>query len=193
MRRSALLVLTAAALLGGCSNPFSSKSAPPPVCPSATVLEEANRITVYRPGPGRDISDIAYEARLIGIDGDCSYEILNKSKVAAEQTYRAVTMNLRARIRVTPGPAMTGFKVPVTYFVGIPEFYPKPEGRSEFTREVETSAARTQVEITDANIEIRVPLNAQRRGESVSIFMGFVLTEEQLRENRTRATGRLDR
>jgi hypothetical protein len=180
-------------LIGGCSNPFSSKSAPPPVCPTASVLDEANRITVYRPGAGRDISDIVYEARLLGIDGDCKYDILQKSKNPAEQTYSAVTANLRAKIRVTPGPAMTGFKVPVTYFVAIPAFYPNPEGRSEFTREVETSAARTQVDVTDANIEIRIPLNAERRGESVAIYMGFVLTEEQLRENRTRTVGRIER
>ena len=194
--RARFLIVAAAGIvaLTGCSDTgfFGSKIAPPG-CPTTSILEDANRITVYRPGPGRDIADIVYEARLLGVEGDCSYEMDKKGETAAETTYKAVTMNLRPRFVVTPGPAMSGFTIPVHYFVAIPDFYPHPEGRAEFSRTVETSPARTQVDVTDANIEISVPLNGKRRGESIGIFLGFVLTEEQLRENRSRSSGRLFR
>jgi len=180
--------------LAGCSDTgfFGSKIIPPS-CPTATILEDANRITVYRPGTGRDIADIVYEARLLGVEGDCSYEIDKKGRTTTETTYKAVKMNMRPRFVVTPGPALTGFSMPVEYFVAMPEFYPKPEGRAEFSRSVETSPARTQVDVTDANIEISVPLNEKRRGEAIGVFIGFVLTDEQLRENRSRSSGRLFR
>jgi len=185
------LVLLAGILLAGCS--ALSKKEPGPACPTASVLEDANRITVYRPGPGRDIADIVYEARLISVEGDCSYQIDENAKSDAGPVYKSVSVNLRPRFIVTPGPAMSGYTATVNYFVAIPEFYPHPEGRSEFTAEVETSAARTQVDVTDSNIEISIPLNEKRRGDSVGIFVGFVLTDEQLRENRTRTSNRLFR
>lgn len=183
------LVLAIAAALGGCS--MFASSAPPPACPKAYALKDANHITVYRPGPGRDITDIAYEAWVLGVEGDCSYAILKKSKKAAEQTYSSVTMSLRPRFRVTPGPAMTSYRAQLDYFTAIPAFYPKPEGRAEFSREVELPANRTQLDVTEANIDILIPLNAQRRGETQEVFVGFNLTEDQLRENRQWPNGRL--
>jgi hypothetical protein len=180
--------------LTGCSDTgfFGSKIVPPS-CPTVSILEDANRITVYRPGPGRDIADIVYEARLLGVEGDCAYEIDKKGKTTVETTYKSVTMSMRPRFIVTPGPALTGFSIPVHYFVAMPEFYPNPEGRADFSRNVETSSTRTQVDVRDVNIEIRVPLNEKRRGESIGVFIGFVLTDEQLRENRSRSSGRLFR
>jgi len=192
--RFLIIAALAIAALAGCSDTgiFGSKIVAPN-CPTATILEDANRITVYRAGPGRDIADIVYEARLLGVEGDCSYEIDKKGKTTVETTYKAVMLTLRPRFIVTPGPALEGYKIPIDYFVAIPQFYPNPEGRADFSRIVETSPARTQVDVTDASIEIRVPLNENRRGESVGVFLGFVLTDEQLRENRSRASGRLFR
>ena len=192
--RFLIIAAVAAAALGGCSDTgfFGSKIIPPS-CPTAAILEDANRITVYREGPGRDIADIVYEARLMGVEGDCAYEIDKKGKTTAETTYKAVKLGLRPRFVVTPGPALSGFKIPVSYFVAMPDFYPNPEGRADFSRTVETSSTRTQIDVTDTNIEIRIPLNEKRRGDSVSIFVGFVLTDEQLRENRSRTSGRLFR
>ena len=192
--RFLLIAAVGLSALTGCSDTgiFGSKIVPPN-CPTVSILEDANRITVYRPGPGRDIADIVYEARLLGVEGDCAYEIDKKAKTTVETTYKAVTMMMRPRFIVTPGPALTGFSIPIHYFVAMPEFYPNPEGRADFSRNVETSSTRTQVDVTDANIEIRVPLNEKRRGESIGVFVGFVLTEDQLRENRSRASGRLFR
>ncbi len=184
------LLLAIAVALGGCGGLFSSAS-PLPACPMAYALKDANHITVYRPGPGRDITDIAYEAWILGVDGDCSYVIKTKSKKPNEQTYSSVTTTLRPRLRVTPGPAMTSYRAQLNYFTAIPSFYPKPEGRAEFSRDVELPANRTQLDVTEANIEITIPLGDQRRGEKQEVFVGFILTEDQLRENRQWPGGRL--
>jgi hypothetical protein len=189
-----LILAAGVALLAGCSDTglFGSKIVPPS-CPTISILEDANRVTVYRDGTGRDIADIMFEARLLGVEGDCSYEIDTKGKTATETTYKAVNVTLRPRFIVTPGPALSGFKMKVDYFVAMPQFYPSPEGRAEFSRTVETSPARTQVDVTDADVEIRIPLNEKRRGDGVTIFLGFTLTDEQLKENRSRSSGRLFR
>ncbi len=185
------LAIALAAVLGGCSSDLLSSSAPLPACPSVSGLKDANRITVYRPGPGRDITDIVYEARILGFDGDCNYTIKNKSKKPELQTYSSVKVNIRPRFRVTPGPAMTNFNVKLDYFTAIPAFYPHPEGRADFSRQVELPATRTQLDVTDADIEITIPLNERRSGPAQAVFVGFVLSEEQLKENRERPTGRL--
>ena len=61
--------------LGGCSAidgmveelPLVGKSAPVPACPKIKVLADAGNLTLYRSGPGRDITDILLEAEIIAI------------------------------------------------------------------------------------------------------------------------------
>ena len=54
-------------------NPFYGPKVVLPACPTVRFLRDADKVTVYRPGSGRDITDILYEAKLEGFVGDCEY------------------------------------------------------------------------------------------------------------------------
>ncbi|MBV8167866.1 MAG: hypothetical protein JO021_13815, partial [Alphaproteobacteria bacterium] len=62
----ALLALGAA--LDGCRQ-RDDVGAPP--CPRVAVLADASHMAVYRDGPGRELTDIRYEADLARISGEC--------------------------------------------------------------------------------------------------------------------------
>lgn len=184
-----LLVAGAAlAALAACSTGLFKKDEGPD-CPNVSIVNDANRLTVYRPGPGRDLTDIAYEVRFTDYAGGCSYN----DKIKEEKTtrYGSVTLNMQPKFLLIPGPAASEPTVSLTYFVEIADFFPRPEARKEFTRTVTMPANRAQLDVTDSQVEINIPLTAKRLGPDVHIYLGLVLSPEQLEENRRFPTGRL--
>lgn len=145
---------------------------------------------MYRPGPGRDLSDIAYEAQIVSFDGACTYIAANKDMEKASK-YHEVTLSLRPRFRITPGPALAERRVTFSYFVAMPDFYPAPEGRADFSRTVDIPATRTPVELVDSEIQLDIPLEEGRSGAQTEVYLGFALTQEQLDQNRRGSGGRL--
>ena len=186
-RRTALVLIAASAgLLGACADKPKAGLG----CPPVSILSDTNRLTIYRAGPGRDLSDIAYEAQLVSFEGDCIYTADNKDMEKASK-YREVTLNLRPRFRVTPGPALAAQRVTLDYFVAMPDFYPNSEGRADFSRAVDIPPTRTPIELVDSEIQLNIPLEEGRTGEQTEVYLGFALTEEQLQQNRRRSGGRL--
>jgi len=178
--------LAGTVLLSGCSSQPKVGLA----CPPVSILTEANRMTVFRPGPGRDLSDIAYEAQITTFEGNCTYLAANKEQEKINK-YQEVTLSLRPRFRVTPGPALTGQRITLNYFVAMPAYYPSPEGRADFARAIDIPPTRTPIEFTDTEIQINIPLGENRAGPSTEVYLGFALTEEQLKQNRGRSGVRL--
>jgi hypothetical protein len=184
----AAAALAAAGFLAGCAAQPKAGL----ICPPVSLLSEANRATVYRPGPGRDLSDIEYEIQLAGFEGNCEYLAANKEDEKISK-YREVNVYVRPRFRVTPGPALAGFRIPVNYFVAMPDFYPSPAGRADFSRTVDIPPSRTPVEFSDSEVAVNLPLDGNRVGGRTNVYLGLVLTEEQFRDNRGRTAGRLAR
>ncbi len=177
-----LAVLTGLGLvLAGCGsaqdiNPWAKKY-PVPACPKIQLLKDTDTITVYRSGPGRDITDIRYEADLKGFAGECEY-------IGEKGVYSAVKVTLKVGVEISRGPAEKSQLVGVSYFVAIPEFYPKPEGRQVFTAKVKFPENRNTMRILDEEVELSIPLNKTRKGPGTKVYIGFPLTPEQLEFNR---------
>jgi len=159
-------------------NPF----APPkvvPACPTVKFLQDADKITVFRNGPGRDITDIVFEADLNGFLGDCEY-------VGEHGNFTEVVVTMRVGFNLARGPAASTRQANLRYFVAVPEFFPAPEGKSLFARTVTFPAGRNNVSFVDDEVEIRIPLSKDRRGPGTQVFIGFELTPDQLNLNRRR-------
>lgn len=168
-------------VLVGCStadtiNPWAKKY-PIPACPKIQLLKDTDTITAYRPGPGRDITDIRYEADLQGFKGECEY-------IGEKGVYSAVNIVLKVGFKVTRGPAEKSRFTDVSYFVAIPEFFPSPAGRNIFTTKVRFPKNRNTMQIIDDEVEISIPLNASRKGPGTKVYIGFQMTPEQLDFNR---------
>ena len=158
-------------------NPFYGSKVVVPACPTVRFLRDADKVTVYRPGPGRDITDILYEAKLEGFVGDCEY-------VGDDGVFREVVLSLRAKFNLARGPADSTRIAELKYFVAIPEFFPAPEGKRQFVRRVKFPIGRNNITINDDFVEIRIPLTKDRKGPGSRVYIGFNLTQDQLNLNR---------
>ncbi|MEE3000733.1 MAG: hypothetical protein VX693_12485 [Pseudomonadota bacterium] len=156
-------------------NPWASY--PVPNCPKVQLLADTNIITAYRSGPGRDITDIMYEAEITGFEGDCKY-------VGKKGTYSQVVLIFKVNFEITKGPAAQNRSLDFGYFIAIPEFFPKPSGKQEFSVTVRFPKNRNTIQITDDEVEIKIPLKKTRKGPGSKIYIGFRLTAEQLERNR---------
>ncbi len=161
--------------LGGCG--LLSGNPPPVPCPKVFLTENTSHLTRFRPGPGRDITDIDYQAEITGYTGSCAYE---KDKLS-------VALNLA--FDVTRGPANRTRRVAFDYFVAIPKVYPAKAGKRVFDVAFAFQPNQSRASFGD-EIEIDVPLHKMEEGPSYEIYVGFQLTPEQLDYNRAHPAAR---
>jgi len=152
--------------LAGCSV-FEAKKPGPP-CPRASLVDGANRVQRFA-GQGRTIKDVAFEARILDVTGQC------------EVTDNKVKIDMKLRIEGAKGPALVGDSAPLSYFVAIVS----PDGRvltrDEFATEIPFKADRATIE---EELEPVIPLAEGRRPAAYTVFIGLVVTKEELDANR---------
>jgi hypothetical protein len=164
--------------LAGCGM-FSSEPAAvadqPIGCPRVVVVPQLADVVQYRPGPGRDPTDIAARGHL-DFGGGCEYGD------------DRVTVALDIRLRAERGPAAVGDSAPFEYFVAVRS----PDGvilnKELFPAAVPFGAAAT-AELPDP-LEVIIPLTSLASGARHEVLIGFQLTPEQLQA--TRAATRLE-
>ena len=157
-------------LVGGCT---LFQKPPPGPCPRVSVLGDAAKLVLFRPGPGRDLIDIEFEGEITPLGGGCNYVDRN----------RVIEMRLELRIAALRGPAAVGPTVEFPYFVAIvgPDqtILVKQVFRSPIAFEKNRRRAGA-LEQTDQTI----PMQAGQTGSDFEVLIGFQLTAAQLDYNR---------
>lgn len=164
-----LLGFGLALLAAGCANLFETKKPPP--CPAVLVLEDTGTLLRYRPGPGRDITDTSFEGKIVHIGGECDYG------------KRTVVLNVEVVFELSLGPGNPRRVARFEYFVAIPQFHPRPEGKRRFPISVPFPSKRTRLRFTD-RLELEIPIARGKRGTDYEVYLGFQLTREELERNR---------
>jgi hypothetical protein len=77
------------------------------VCPQPFTVQDAERLTHFKEGAGRDPRDIAYEASIVGSATKCSL------------SRKRVDVTLFLRISVSAGPSAGAGRTSVPYFVRV--------------------------------------------------------------------------
>jgi hypothetical protein len=162
-RAAGAMVLALA--LAGCG---SSERAPP--CPKIFMSSEISTLTRFRPGGGRDLTDVEFQAELLGYSGSCKYE---KSKL---------TITLAVGFGVSRGPA-AGREARFNYFVAIPRLYPSNAAKVDFDVAYPFPPGQARGEFKD-EVDIEIPLAERNTGPSNEIYIGLQLTAEELEYNR---------
>jgi hypothetical protein len=166
LARWGLLVLVALPLLSACNRQ-------PPVCPDVLVVGDARQVTKYRAGPGRDITDVSFEA-VIGAGGlECS--------VRRDE----IVVDLRVEIGLQRGPAAPPGAGEVEYFVAIADSGRQILARQRFTTRVEFQANVNRSGVFE-ELRQRIPIKAGQTGDDFTIFVGLQLSEEEIERNRRR-------
>jgi len=179
MRRFALLLLTL--FVGACgssgkdgdSKPgffdrmFSGNSGPSVTCPQVGKVGDVAKVTRFAPG-GHDLTDVAFEAAVGKLGGDCQ---------------AAVAVNLTVEFIAGRGPADKTRKAPFSYFVAIVDKDDKVLAREQFDTGVQFPGNQTRNAIVE-ELEENIPVKDPLLGNQYRIFVGFVLTPEEIAYNR---------
>lgn len=169
-RPGAALALAAAAALAGCKQQ-NDVGAPP--CPKVAVLADAAHLAVFRDGPGRDLTDIRYEADIGRISGECIYKKKNTS----------VTVDMKLMITARRGPADRDNVADFVYFVAVIDAESHILARKEFPSQIEFAPEQAQVAAQEELEEI-IPLKKDQPGSDFDVLVGFKLDPEQVQRNR---------
>jgi hypothetical protein len=165
-RRAAGLLALLSLALAGCG--FGDRGPPPP-CPTVFPVAEARELTRFA-GPGRDLTDVLFEARVQDVALVCEYDD------------GVIEADLRVRIMAVDGPANRGREVRLAYFVAIATLDRKIVAREEFELEVPFEGNRTRVVAVD-EVSPRIPLRPGQTGADYVIYVGLALTPAELRYN----------
>jgi hypothetical protein len=172
MRRLLLAASAGAAVAGaalaGCSTKSDASD-----CPRLAVLDDVGKLTKFREGAGRDLTDVAYTARVAKADGFCTTE---KSSVKVEMTVQLV---------VERGPAATGAPADLQYFVAITDAARRVIAKEVFPARIPFEANQ-RISGSNEEIEERIPLPAGAEPSDYSIVVGFQLSPEEIEYNRRR-------
>ncbi len=160
---------TAMIVLAGCGM-FDGKTAQF-ACPRAGILKEAAAITKFRPGPGRDLTDVVYQARLVNLKAACKYG------------RKGVTVDMTLALAAERGPAIQGSKATLEYFVAIAGPGGGILAKKEFTTPVAFPNNVTQARVADELQQI-IPLRRGASGANHRIIVGFQLQRSELEYNR---------
>ena len=152
--------------------------APPPPCPDIVIVQDAAEVTQFLPGPGRDLTDVTLEAQVAAFRGFCDTDI-------GDDGTGAVDVELELLMIATRGPAAATRDALVSYFVAIADKQENVLARAEFESAITFECNRNRIGFAE-ELTQRIPLDRGQLGDDYSIFVGFVLTDEDLRYNRNK-------
>ncbi len=156
---------------------FNPKKENPKPCPVFKILKDAKKITSFKNSKAKDISDIMFEAEIIGYSGKCEYK--KQDKLETE-----IVIELEVLVDLFRGPANNTNSAKFGFFIAIPTFFPNPEGKKIFYQSITFPKNSDKIRMIDSEIIIRIPITDRNVNAKTIIFMGFNLTKNQLNYNR---------
>lgn len=169
-----LLALAAPALLAGCADPGPQFA---PACPSLALLHDADDLSRYAAG-GRDLRDLTLQARIVAVPASCTW---------ADQRQK-VRATVQVNFDLTRGPAATGRRVQVPYFVAV------AEGDRILDEQDYMLGALFPPNVDHApfaggKIDLLLPITREKSAAAYQIYVGFRLSPAELATNRRQSGG----
>ena len=134
------------------------------------VARDVAQLTRFRQG-GQDLTDVLFEIRILS------------TAVACEYDDDAIDATARVFFSATRGPADEQRRAYFRYFVAITDLDRNILVREEFDLQAEFPGNRTLAEFFD-DIEPRIPLAEGKAGPDYVIYVGLIVTREELDYNR---------
>ena len=141
------------------------------ICPRVSLLNKAEIMIHYREGPGRDLTDVRYEAKMLDIKSSCKY-LDNRVRVEA-------VIDIVAQ----KGPAAKGVAAQVPFFVAIIDNDQNIIAKKTFVSELEFRDGRRRAGVRE-EIEQIMYLKKGEAGTGYEVIVGLQLTKHQLKQNR---------
>jgi len=165
--------LVLALMLVGCGGKSKEEAAVGTYCPNPFVVQDAQSLTRFKPGPGRDPRDIAFQATLAGTSVVCE---IGRGKL---------DVNLKIRVTVDAGPAVGGGTTSVPYFVRLLSGADVAEGQ-DFSATFKLSSANPRGASIE-EISLSLPYSRPSDLGAYRVAVGLKPTQEELEYNRRAA------
>jgi hypothetical protein len=157
-----------AAVLSGCAN----NQLPP--CPEVRVDSTTARLTQFKEGAGRDITDVAYQAEVVAYQGSCVF------------SDEGVTVEMDLDFAVTTGAAVQQGPAEIYYFVAIPQLFPQAQAKRVFQLKKNLPATPGVRELVRENdLRVFIPLKKDEPAAGYDVYVGLQLNSAQLEYNRS--------
>ena len=168
-------------LLSGCDildiGPMTNVDAPPE-CPLVLILSDAALITRYVKGAGKEIIDVDFTGKIIGIKGKCSYEF------DSDTGERMVRIDVTTKFKMERGAANKSRQADFQYFVSIVDDDGNILEKQTFSYSGRYYKNRFSVKGADSPVELSIPLDGGKTGQDFNVYVGFQLSQEELQFNR---------
>ena len=140
-------------------------------CPTTAGVGDATVQSKFLPGPGRDLTDVRYQVRLVDVQSECRYDS------------KGVDVRIRAGFALELGPANPDRKAVYEFFVAITDPNDEIVAKRNFTTPLEFPANVGYLEHLE-EIQPRIPLPKGGSAADYKIILGLQLTEDELEYNR---------
>jgi hypothetical protein len=145
-------------------------------CPDAKVLRDADQVTKFAPGQDGNKQAVAYVGRVAQARLACSYD---------PKSYESMRVALGIQIEAQRAPAAKIDAAEFRYFVAIVNLQGEILARQEFPLRLSFKPGADTVS-TIEQINQFVPLKYPQNGGSMQVWVGFELSDAELRYNRQR-------
>ncbi len=162
-------IAAAAATIAACAG--DPETAGPLGCPRVAIVAGAEKAVQFRPGGGRDLTDLASRAEIADFLGECDYDD------------DGVSVALRVRIVAERGPALTGNRVDYSYFVAVADRDQNLLASEVFAIDLTFAGGQNFAAVVE-ELEQVIPLASPQDGRRYQVLLGFRLTRDQLQFNR---------
>ncbi len=149
-----------------------------PACPNIVIVKDTAELTKFRPGPGRDLTDVVLDARIDRFDGECETDL-------EDDRSGKVEVDLQLIFEATRGPANDTRTGEFRYYVAIANRGGAILAKKVFATEFEFEGNRNRIGAVE-ELTQEIPLRPGELGEDFDIFIGFQLNPEQLDYNRAK-------
>ncbi len=171
MRFTPLAPLMLALMLGGCGSSVKEQAAGA-YCPSPLTVQDADHLTRFKPGPGRDPRDVMFEAQLTGVATACS---INRDRLEVD---------LKMRIAVNAGPSVaSNAPTQVPYFVRVLDSNNTVAKGQDFTADFKLSTANPRGQSIE-ELTLTLPFAKASDLAGYRVAIGLKPTMEELQYNR---------
>jgi hypothetical protein len=170
----ALAPAIVALALAGCGGSSAKEQQAASYCPTPLTVQDAQRLTRFKAGAGRDPRDVMFEAALIG------------AGVACKIRRNEMDIDLVMRVGVNAGPSVAGGVSRVPYFVRVIDGSGTVVVGREFNADFKLSQANPRG-LSQEELTLTLPYNQLTDLGGYRIAVGLKPTPEELEYNRRAA------
>lgn len=157
--------------LAGCGPSAEERSNLRATCPQAMRVQDASTLTRFRPGAGRDRTDVMFQAEIGQID------------IACAPRRNRIDVDLTLQIIVARGPALADQSANVGYFVRLLDPAGSIVQGRNFAADYRFVGNRSR-EGSSEQIALSIPLAEGQSGGGYVVAVGLLPTPEELDYNR---------